>query len=424
MYTTFQSKKYITLFSMCLGLFFCLSAKAQNNTSSPYSMFGIGETDLLSNGQSTALGGTSLGVRNKTYLNPSNPASYTALDSMRFYFETGIHLRNTWSSTNLKSQQTQEGNLTNILMGFRMDEGWYGGFGVIPKSSIGYQITTTKMVEGSFNDYSTLWTGTGGISQVYFSQAFQLSPNLSAGLNLSFLFGPLTQQRDIVLGTSGSTEYVTVLSNINYNGFLPELGLQYTFPLNGMKKLTLGTVFKPQVTLSGKSSDLTLHTSSFGTVSDTLSIEEEVVRDIKIPFNLAAGFAYESGKGFMLAADYQSTLWNEATSDDQYANQHIVSAGMEYTPNPHSFKFLKRTAYRLGFRYDTGYLKFDDQRVTDWRVTMGFGFPIKKGLSYINLALEAGQQGSYNQNLIRENYLKGTLTFSLSEIWFVHKKYD
>ena len=61
-----------------------LKAQAQNvMTSSPYSMFGIGELESGLYGQNAAMGGVSYGMRNSTLINIENPAGLTALDSKR-----------------------------------------------------------------------------------------------------------------------------------------------------------------------------------------------------------------------------------------------------------------------------------------------------------------------------------------------------
>lgn len=68
-----------------------LKAQTQNvMTSSPYSMFGIGELESGLYGQNAAMGGVSYGMRNSTLINIENPAGLTALDSKRLLTELSI----------------------------------------------------------------------------------------------------------------------------------------------------------------------------------------------------------------------------------------------------------------------------------------------------------------------------------------------
>ena len=75
--------------SFALLLFLSTSLLGQNNSGTPYSKYALG---LLPDnyGAYTAMGGISAAMRDNYNINFLNPASYTALDSNRFYFQLGI----------------------------------------------------------------------------------------------------------------------------------------------------------------------------------------------------------------------------------------------------------------------------------------------------------------------------------------------
>ena len=77
------------IFTSIAILLFTLGAWGQNNMGTPYSKFGVG---LLPDnyGAYTGMGGVSAAMRDNYNINFLNPASYTALDSMRFYFQMGV----------------------------------------------------------------------------------------------------------------------------------------------------------------------------------------------------------------------------------------------------------------------------------------------------------------------------------------------
>ena len=64
-----------------------IGASAQNATSSPSSRYGYGELNNNLPNAYRAMGGVGVGMRSNRVINPSQPASYTACDSMTFMFD-------------------------------------------------------------------------------------------------------------------------------------------------------------------------------------------------------------------------------------------------------------------------------------------------------------------------------------------------
>jgi hypothetical protein len=57
-------------------------------------------------------------------------------------------------------------------------------------------------------------------------------------------------------------------------------------------------------------------------------------------------------------------------------------------------------------------------------VSLGFGLPIKKQGTHVNLYLEYGKRGTTQNNLIREDYLRVGVSFSARDRWFFKRKYQ
>ena len=61
--------------------------------------------------------------------------------------------------------------------------------------------------------------------------------------------------------------------------------------------------------------------------------------------------------------------------------------------------------------------------------SFGLGLPLRQSrqahnqVTFINLALEYGKRGN-KDNLLRENLFRVSLGLSLSDFWFVKRKYD
>ena len=78
----------VTRYLLYPCLLMAASASAQNTmTSSPYSMFGLGEMASGLYGQNTSMAGVTVGMREGMLMNIENPAGLTALDSCKLFAE-------------------------------------------------------------------------------------------------------------------------------------------------------------------------------------------------------------------------------------------------------------------------------------------------------------------------------------------------
>jgi len=77
----------------------------------------------------------------------------------------------------------------------------------------------------------------------------------------------------------------------------------------------------------------------------------------------------------------------------------------------------------VGARFEETGIVLNNQPIEDFGITFGLGLPVG-GVSKINIAVELGQLGTLDGGLIKENYTNIMLGFSLSDIWFIKRKYD
>ncbi|QZT36729.1 outer membrane protein transport protein [Halosquirtibacter xylanolyticus] len=416
-----------TLFVVVLGLTITPLAYTQNNTSSPYSMYGIGQTGYGINARSVAMGDVSVGIRTNERINPKMAASYTALDSVRIFYDLGATGIFTYATEQGESETTFDGNITSLNVATRIMKHWYGGFGVFPRSSIGYNITTYNTVEGTLEEYPTYWSGSGGLSQFYFNNAFSITDNFSVGVNFSVYVGPMTSTKQQVFNANSSVEITTDELSEHYSGITGDISAQYTLPINDNSKLILGAKFAPSSSLSGDSHQQIVHNSSASGINDTIKNESSSAAVIDLPSSYSVGASYMLSDNLVVALDYQRVNWGDIqsnNSDYNYTNQNIFNVGFEYVNNRESLKYKDHIAYRLGFKYDDGYLNVRHNQLKDWSVSMGLGFPIRRSLSYIDVAFVYGQRGSNQYGMILENYAQCMITFSLSDRWFRKRVID
>jgi len=99
------------------------TAIAQNNTNSPYTRYG--DLSDQSFGNSKAMGGIAFGLRDGAQINPTNPASYTAIDSLTFLFEGGVSLQNMNISNGGVKMNAKNASFDYLAMQFRLAP-WMG----------------------------------------------------------------------------------------------------------------------------------------------------------------------------------------------------------------------------------------------------------------------------------------------------------
>ncbi len=410
-----------------------ISLQAQNNSSSPYSRYGIGDLANQKFGQFQGIGGTSIGVRNSFHLNFANPASYSALDTLSFLWEFGVNGKFTELSTSTVNQQRFDANFGYMIAGFPVNNWWYASFGLLPFSSVGYTIGIDSTYATAWGDTMTLdsyHNGSGGINQVYFGNAFKLPYNLTIGINIKYLFGTIEHTRTAnVLNSDGLLNQdnfsVKESQQLIVSDFTYDLGLQYENSINKNLKYTAGLVFSNESKISAFNSTFIEKVNSYG-LSDTIADIESEKDYFLLPRNIGIGFSLYNER-FLFAADYTNQNWANSTflgNKDSLVNLNCFSTGLEYIPNYRSLNYLARVRYRIGGRYEQSYLNLNGEQLTDYSVSLGLGLPLKKRKSTINLNFVLGKRGTKTENLIQENYGLISINLSLHDIWFVRRKFD
>ncbi len=411
------------LFSLTFILISVCSIQAQKSTSSPYSQFGLGELASLGTARSKAMGGAGIALRDGFYLNTLNPASYTTLDSTSFIFDVGV----TGSFTQLKDNSIKENskraNFEYFALGFSVKKWWAMSAGIRKVTNVGYNLDFISN-DAKAGVYTTKYKGEGGVNKVYLSNAFLIRPNLSVGVNINYNWGRVIKNREVIFqGGRGlpfySEEKITV-SNLNF-----DMGVQYTLQLREKKQLTIGAVVGNKTDLSENYSFLAYKNNPKAPLLETKSDSK-----IALPNSFGIGLAF-SNKKIVLSSDINYQTWGgtekENTGNEKLAvqlkNSYKFDLGLEYTPNRFSGRrFFDRVSYRTGVFYNKANLTINGTQLQEIGVTAGLGIPIRG--SYVNLAFELGTRGTTNDNLIRENYAKINIGFTLFENWFQKVLYE
>ncbi len=424
--------------SVAIVLIFCgLSGIAQNNnTTSPFSRYGLGDLHQYGYGRTAAMGGASLGSRHSVQINSANPASYNANDSLSFIFDFGIDGTYSKYKSSTGKMNANDVNFRYFSLSWPVTK-WLGaGMGIQPFSDMGYEVAFTETVTGVGNVYHS-YSGDGTNSKAFFGASISPFKGLSVGANLNYIFGRTTQNTGIGFD-SADLFYISKVEGTRLRDFTLTYGLQYDLEIKKNQYLTLGVTFEKQsdVTALHRLYSQKIISVSSSSLSDTLEFIPESKGIIKLPSTFGIGLSYSKVNKLEVNVDYYHAAWskatffgeklyNPATDNVDLVDQNRISAGFEYIPNAFSIRnYFSRVRYRAGLHQESSYLKLNNHQIKEFGVSFGAGFPFPKSKSTANFALEFGKQGTTKDNLVRNNYTKFSLYLNLYDYWFVKRKFD
>src|SRR5574344_1594248 len=128
--------RYLLSFVLLFSFFEIGIVEGQTNLSSPYSRYGIGNTNLFNNAVNNAMGNVGLTYRRNNSVNYLNPASYTATDTTSLVFDMGFYTA--WINQK-EGSFTSSGNntsLSHIMMAFPIGQKIGMAIGIMPFSDV------------------------------------------------------------------------------------------------------------------------------------------------------------------------------------------------------------------------------------------------------------------------------------------------
>ncbi len=412
---------------------FLLFAQFNNNTSSPYSRYGLGDLQPYSFGRSSAMGGASLASRNKQQINIANPASYSTVDSLVFMFEFGVFGRFSNFSNELTSMQVNDINFSYFTMNFQITN-WLGtSLGLTPYSDVGYHVEVQEEVPNAGNIMNRYY-GEGSLSKAFLGFGMEPFKNFSVGANFNYLFGMLNRNSETIFLSSGSFYNNQKYETLRLRDFSVTLGTQVTIPLKEKNSLTLAAVFEsPKYTgfySEVRSKYVTIPQGSSSITDskvDTIGLENKI--SVEFPLTYGVGISYVKENILEVNADYYHQQWSETnlpgSSGGLLTDLDKFAFGAEWVPDRFSIRsYLSKVAYRAGVKYEKSYLMLGGQQINDFGISFGVGLPVYRSNSTINVSAEIGRRGTKQNNLVLENYAKLNLSVNLFELWFIQRRFE
>ena len=421
-------KNYSQILLFVLSTSFVVS---QTNTGSPYSLNELGEINFLGNVSNLSMGGIDSAIDSIEF-NINNPSSLAKLKTTNyligtFYKYTGIS--NVNSTDNINTA-----NINYIAVGIPTKRFGFG-FGVLPYSSVGFNLQTTEEYNTANSINSRLFGAEGNINKAFVSIGFPLLKYLSLGASANYNFGKFNYEK------------FNLIENVNYgifsnssseiSGFTYNFSSNLSIPLKNDFTLNLVYSFYPEGDLDSYNIE-SLYTSNTSSITleslgDFVDVDlnSRGIENTKLPVPKKSIFSLglEKKNSWFLGFQYESKLSSNFenvfldTQNVSYRDSNSLSIGGYIIPDSSSLiSYWKRVVYRIGIKNEKKSIIVNNLPVNHFSLNLGLGLPIA-GLSKANLGLEIGKVGD-NDSLVKENYFALRLGLSLNDVWFIKRKYN
>ena len=443
-----MSKKWIVrLFSFFFLFSAGGSALAQDGTYSgytPYSVYGIGD---LHNGETAfnaGMGGTGIATRNKRFLTYANPASITCRDSLSFMADFGMSGRSSFFAQGNLRDVNNIFNLSNLAISFPVYRSSAMMIGIAPYSDVGYKfshVETDPVKVGLAGNHGYTVAGSGGTYQLFIGGAATFWKRVSVGAEFLYYFGKI--DRNVLLQFEQDSYRTTSTGyGLNINAISGKFGLQYEQPLGHGSSIVLGATYKMRNKIGGNSVDFRY--AYLSGLTDTLRNDVYSLRrygKLKMPGEIGVGVSYRKDDKLAVEFNYRRSNWASSGFDSTdleargFSNigtevfssgvSQSFRAGFEFTPNRTDVRYRFKTfTYRAGAYYETAYYRLNGNTVNSYGITLGATIPVFRGYNGITFALDMGQKGRLDNNMIRERYIGLNLSFNIFDLWFIKFRYN
>ena len=450
-----------------LVLLFTALSPVFSQDNSPYSRYGIGDLIPPTHISNKGMGGISAGYTDYLSINFSNPASYSSFQALmeqkskkivsgRAILDIGLNIDNRTLREKAPAKKFTASNalISYVQVGVPLKNNWGLNFGIRPVSRISYNIIRNEKLKDArtglpIDSARTSYKGDGGAYLVSAGTGFSLfhrakvkgEEKLSIGINGGYFFGGKDYSTRRVFNNDTIDYYqANYETKTNFGGLYFNTGLQYKVPLSSKVSFTLGAYGTWGQKINA-TQDILRETyvtqDNLGNLRlDSVSDRKNIKGKINIPSSYTIGFVLLKSAviskegGWLIGVDYTQQNWSQYRfygQVDSVRNNWQLKVGGQFYPIPKR-NYFSNVAYRVGFFIGPDYIKVK-QNLPQFGATFGLGLPVAisrqapNQVTLINLAFEYGKRGN-NDNLLNESTFRISVGFSLSDFWFIKRKYE
>jgi len=425
-----------------------LYISAQNGINSPYSRYGFGMQADRAMGFNKGMSGVAQGFRDGQIINPANPASFSAVDSLTALIDIGFTMQNGNFKIGQIQQNARNSSFDYAAFHFRTTKNLGIAFALLPYTNINYSLNSnSETVQGTSNITSSyVFSGSGGLHQALLGMGWRPFKPISIGVNGSFLFGDYTHTTT----TNYSSESVNTTTRgytADISTWMLDMGLQIIQPINSTDKVVLGATYGLGHDINNRAVRYTQSFNSInsvteGTTGDTLQ------NAFQLPHSFSIGFTYYKGSNLQVGADFEMQKWSQckfpsqdntgiyAIAKNQLNDKIKVATGFSYTPNHLSTKTFQAASYKFGGYYSQSYANASVNGSADkpheFGLSAGISIPLRtKYAGYyntpkVNISFQwvhsnipyITNSTTATMGKLNENYLKLSIGLTFNERWF------
>lgn len=432
-----KSVKYIVVFLASVLVSASAYADGGSGTDySPYSKFGIGTLNRPGSSYIRSMGGVGTATRDARYMNPLNPASATARDSLSFMADFSVSQMSSFLRQGDLKSINNSFNISNFAISFPIYKSSAMMLGINPFSAVGYDILnreTNKEIIGYTGNIADSYSGSGSIYEIYIAGAATFWKRFSVGAQFNYYFGTLEKAST---RTFSLAQYRSMYagSQMILRGCTGKIGLQYEIPVGKMDKMVVGATYRFKTQLNGENKYVSYAIQS--EVTDTLAFSNpgNSYTGVDIPSEISGGLSFTHADKFRAEVNFTYSNWKKSRMDEvdgfatgafSSAARYSVNAGVEFTPNRGDIRyFMRRCSYRIGGYYNNEHYKFDGNQVVSYGLTLGMTMPIFRWYNGLTIAVDLGKRGNVNNNMILERYVGASVGLNIFDIWFLKPRYE
>ncbi|HYJ37366.1 MAG TPA: hypothetical protein VEV87_02070, partial [Chitinophagaceae bacterium] len=372
-------------------------------------------------------------------VNYLNPATYSRLTVTTFDLGFELDTRALREPNISGKYNSGSANVSYVMLGIPVIRDKSGTtrlgatLGLRPNTRISYKIQTNERIE-NVDSVSSLYEGNGGSYEFIAGAGIRLG-NLSIGFNAGYLFGTKDYTSKRIFHNDSVPYYKSNhQTKSTFGGFSLNGGAQYSLRLSRDTWLRLGATGRVERTYKANrdASVATFQYDINGAVFRIDSVYEEnnAKGELVYPSSYSFGFMIDKVARWAFGSEFKIANWSDYRffgQSETLRNAWTINVGGHWSPDILNGKnYWSRVTYRVGAFYGKDYLKIDND-VPVLGITAGAAFPIRRSaytnqFTVVNTSFELGRRGNTN-NAITENFFRFALGISLSDKWFVKKKY-
>jgi len=422
--------KSIKNYLLVILIFSCFSVLSQTNTGSPYSLNELGEINFTGNVSYQSMGGIDSSIDSIEF-NINNPSSLAKIKTTNYLI--GTFYKSSSISNSFLKENIKTSNINYIAIGIPVKNFGFG-FGVLPYSSVGFNLQTTEEYNDDNSISSRLFGAEGNINKAFLSVGIPFLKYFSLGASANYNFGKFNYEKFNLM--NGVNYGVFSNSSSEITGFTYNFSSNVLIPLKNDLSLSLLFSLYPEGELDSYNIE-SLYTSNASSISleslgDFVDIDLDArgLENTKLPVPKKSIYSIglEKKNSWFIGAQYENKLSSGFENvfldirNVSYRDANSISFGGYFIPDSSSLvSYWKRVKYRFGIKNDKKSIIVNNLPINQFSLNLGLGLPIA-GLSKANLGLEIGKIG--NDDLIKENYFSLKLGLSLNDVWFIKRKYN